>query len=68
MVEIVELNFFELSKNTRRNIIIRLEAEKIKEDERDIELIYKKNTRTESEFSLSNDEVSVRMKGKGRDG
>ena len=68
LVEIIELNCFELSKNTRRNIIFRLETEKIKEDKRDIELIYKNNTRTESNFSESNDEVSIRAKGKGRDG
>ena len=67
LVEIIELNFFELSKNTRRNIINRLEAEKIKEDMRDIGLIYRKNTRTESEYSEANDEISVRIKGKGRD-
>ena len=68
LVEIIELNCFDLSKNTRRNIIFRLETEKIKEDKRDIELIYKNNTRTESNFSESNDEVSIRAKRKGRDG
>ena len=68
LVEIIELNCFDLSKNTRRNIIFRLEKEKIKEDTRDIELIYKNNTRNESNFSESNDEVSIRAKRKGRDG
>ena len=63
--EMIELNFCNLSKNTRKNIRIRYEMERVQEEKKELRLIYRSESDVEN---YVNDEVIVRTKDKGREG
>ena len=63
-VEIIELNFCNLSLNTRKNIINRYKDETDKEKINEINLIYSSSSENNTN---RNNEISIRPKDKGRD-
>ena len=63
-VEIIELNFCNLSLNTRKNIINRYKDETDKEKINEINLIYSSSSENNAN---RNNEISIRPKDKGRD-
>lgn len=63
-VEIIELNFCNLSLNTRKNIINRYKDETDKEKINEINLIYSSSSESNTN---RNNEISIRPKDKGRD-